>query len=281
MITISNSVITAEISEMGAELKSLRKDGFEYIWKGDPQVWEDSAPVLFPIVGSLKDDKYKFEGREYKLTHHGFASKKEFSVKKKSDTAVTLLLCDDSETFKCYPFKFELRVTFTLKDTTLEICYKVKNRGKNTMYFSLGSHEAYATPEGVEDYDIIFDEKENLETILLNGGLLQDNKMLIAKNTNVMPLYDKYFILDTLLFEGLKSKQCILRNRKTERTVKIDFPDSDYIAFWHYPSSSYLCIEPWSGLPDNQNSDYDITKKDGIITLKEAEEYRNIHKITV
>ncbi len=281
MITIKNENLIAQISELGAELKSLKKENYEYIWHGDSQVWSGTAPVLFPMLCALKDDKYILDGKEYTLEKHGFAKNKMFEVECCTENSVTFLLKDDSETIKSYPFEFEFRVIYTLADYSLKVEYSVKNPNENTMYFSVGAHEAYATPEGVEDYDIIFPQAENFETVLLNGGLLQNNTMLVAKNTNILPLYDKYFILDTLIFKHLKSKSCILKNRKTERTVKVDFPDCDYLAFWHKMSAGYICIEPWSGLPDKENSNYDITKKEGIIALEAKKEYKNTHIITI
>lgn len=281
MIILYNGSITVKISELGAELKSLKKEGYENMWQGDPQVWSGTSPVLFPMLCALKDNKYILNGEEYNLPKHGFARNKMFEVEKATDCSATFLLKDDAETIKMYPFRFEFRVIYTLIDDSLRVEYNVKNLNDTTMYFSVGAHEAYTTPEGIEDYDIIFPQKENFVSVLLNGGLLQNNTMLIAKNTNILPLYDKYFILDTLIFRDLKSKSCILRNRKTEREIKVEFPDCDYLAFWHKPSAPYLCIEPWSGVPDSENSNYDITKKEGIISLKAHKEYSNIHTITI
>lgn len=281
MITIKNKKLTAEISEFGAELKSLKSGNFENMWQGDPQVWAGTAPVLFPMLCALRDGKSIINGKEYALPRHGFARKKVFEVESKAESSVTLLLKHDNQTLEVYPFEFEFRVSFTLNESSLKVEYKVKNLNDTTMYFSVGAHEAYVTPEGIEDYDIIFPEKEIFDSVLLNGGLLQDNTMLIAKNTNTLPLYEKYFILDTLIFRDLKSRSCVLKNRKTERSVRIEFPDCDYLGIWHQPSAGYICIEPWSGLPDHQNSNYDITQKEGIISLDAKGEYKNTHTITI
>lgn len=281
MIGLTNGIITVQISKLGAELKSLKKDNQEYMWHGDPLVWAGTSPVLFPMLCALKDGKYILNGKEYNLEKHGFARNKIFEVENATDYSATFLLKEDSETFKSFPFKFEFRVIYTLLDDSLQVEYNVKNLSENTMYFSVGAHEAYATAEGIEDYDIIFPEKEIFETLLLNGGLLQNHTMLIAKNTNVLPLYDKYFILDTLIFKNLKSKSCVLKNRKTERAINVDFPDCDYLAIWHKMSAGYICIEPWSGLPDSESSNHDITSKEGIISLGAGKEYSNVHTITI
>ncbi len=281
MITLKNDILTVKISEFGAELKSILKDGYEYIWQGDPQIWDGSAPILFPLCGASRDNKYVLNGQEFNILQHGFAKEKMFEVESATDKKAVFLLKDDEETRKVFPFKFEFRAIFTLKNNTLKTEYKVKNLTDDTMYFSVGSHEAFVVPEGIEDYDIIFPKKEVLETLLCNGPLLQKHKMMIAKNTNVLPMYDKYFLLDTLIFGDLNSKSAILKNRKTERAVKVDFPDADYFLIWHKPFAPYVCLEPWSGMADREDSDYDITKRDAIISLNANKEYTNTHTVTI
>lgn len=281
MVYLSKGNLSAAISEAGAELKSLKKGGEEYIWCGDPDVWSGTAPVLFPIVCSMKNNKYILDGKEYSMNPHGFAKDETFAVESLTDSSVTFLLTDSQKTLAIYPFKFELRVIFTLNEQSLVVEYKVKNQNDREMYFSVGSHEAYATPGGVEDYDIIFEQKENLDTVLLNGRYLSENTMTVGKNTEYLPIYEKYFALDTLIFKNLKSHSVALKNRKTERSIRVDFPDCDYIGFWHEPESAFLCIEPWAGLPDNYNTDGDIKTKEGIVKLEARGEYSNIHTITV
>lgn len=281
MIHLTNGILSAEISEIGAEIKSLKKDGCEYMWSGDPQVWGNTAPVLFPIIGFMKDNRYTLDGTTYEMTKHGLVRGKEFAVENVTDTSVTLLHTHNEQTMQMYPFAFEFRVIFTLVDHSLKVEYRVNNLNDREMYFSTGSHEAYATPEGVENYDIIFPHKEDLETYLLAGGLLQKKTMTVGKNTEYLPIYETYFALDTLIFKHLRSKALILKNRKTERTIQVEFPDCDYLGIWHKPGAPYLCIEPWAGLPDNEDTDQDITGKEGIIALPPHKEYSNIHTITV
>ncbi len=281
MIYLSNDKISVEISELGAEIKSLKKDGYEYIWSGDARVWGNTAPILFPIIGFLKDNKYTIGGEEYKMAKHGILRGKNFTVENASKTSVTMLYTDNEETRKVYPFSFEFRAVFTVNENSLSVEYSVNNKNDGEMYFSVGAHEAYATPEGVEDYDIIFEKKENLESYLMDGGLLTPKTLNVGMDTEYLPIYEKYFMLDTLIFKGLSSKSVTLRNRKSARCVKVDFPNCDYLAIWHKPSAGYLCIEPWSGLPDNENTSGNITEKEGIIRLAPHCNYSNIHTITV
>ena len=281
MVTIQNEYITAKFLETGAELKSLRYNGTEYIWEGRNEVWGGSCPLTFPICGGLKEDKFVFEGKEYQLEKHGYIRFKVFQVQNKTETSVTFFHRSDAETRVHFPFDYELYVTYTVEGKSLRVEYRVVNKSEKTMYFSIGSHEGYYTPEGIEDYDVIFPEKETLDAYVLYGNLLSDQRLPIIKDSNVLPLYDKYFTVDALVFRNLKSRAATLRNRKTGRAVRVEFPDSPYFLLWHKSASPYICMEPWNGIQDRVGSGYDITEKEGINALPKGETFHRTHVITV
>lgn len=281
MITLKNEKLTVEISESGAEIKSIKCGETEYIWNAQKDIWAGSAPIIFPICGGLMDDKYVFEGKEYSLKKHGYLMNTLFQVESADATRAVFLHKSNDETKKSYPFDYEFRAIFTLSGSSLEVCYQVNNMGKSDMYFSVGSHEAYYTPEGIEDYDVFFPEKETLESLTTAGNYIADSKLLIMKDSNVLPLYEKYFTVDALVFKGMKSRKATLRNRKTGKQISVEFPNADYFLIWHKPSAGYICLEPWEGLPDSIHSDYDITKKEGIRKLPSGKVYKTSHKITV
>ncbi len=281
MITLKNEYITATFNEVGAELKSLKYNDTEYIWEGKKEVWANSCPIMFPICGGLKDDRYILNGKEYTLKKHGFVRNALFEVESLSDRCVVFLNRSNDETKAQFPFDFELRVIYTLTEKTLKIDYSVKNLSLDTMYFNIGSHEGYYTPEGIEDYDVLFPQNESLDTYVLFGNLLSNNRMPIIKDQNYLPLYEKYFTIDALVFKDLKSKSATLRNRKTGRALRVDFPDDKYFLLWHKPNSPYICLEPWSGIGDIVGSSYDITEKEGILSLEGNKEYNHTHSISI
>ncbi len=281
MITLNNGIMAAEISEKGAELRVLLKNGKNYMWQGIPEIWSGVAPILFPICGGLKNDKFIYENKEYTLNKHGYARFTVFETEKSGENSVTFLHKSNAETLKCYPFEYELRVTYNLTESGIKVTYTVDNKTDGNMYFSIGSHEAYATPSGVEDYDIIFPENETLNAVMLDGNLLQKNTLPIIKNSRVLPLYDKYFLIDALVFKELKSREATLRNRKTGSFVNVKFDGKSYFLLWHKHGAPYICLEPWAGIQDPQDTDYDITKKEGIIKLAKDGKYEISHEITV
>ncbi len=281
MITIKNEYLTASINELGAELRSLICEDNEYIWEGKPEVWPGACPLMFPICGGLKDDKYILDGKEYTLEKHGYIRFKTFYVESKTDSSVVFLHKSDDETKQKFPFDYELRVFYTLIDKTLKIDYSVINKTNKTMYFNIGSHEGYATPEGIEDYDVLFPQNETLNAYVLYGNLLSNQQLPIIKDQNYLPLYDKYFTVDALVFKDLKSKSATLRNRKTGKAIRVDFPDAKYFLLWHKPNSPYMCVEPWNGVQDIVGSSYDIQTKEGITVLPGNEEFKYTHSITI
>lgn len=281
MITIKNEFLTAKINEMGAELKGLEFNGTKYIWEGNPDVWAGSAPLMFPVCGGLKDDKYILNGKEYTLGKHGYARKKLFEVESVTDHSAVFLHKSNDETKKAFPFDYELRVIYTLDNKTLKVDYSVKNLSDDTMYFNIGSHEGYYTPEGIEDYDVIFPQNETLNSYVLYGNILSNQKLPIIKDQNILPLYDKYFTIDAVVFKDLKSKSAMLRNRKTGKALRIDFPDDNYFVLWHVPNAPYICLEPWNGIHDIVGSSYDITEKEGITSLNANTEFKHTHSITI
>lgn len=281
MIQLKNEYLTAKFNEIGAELKSLMMDGREYIWPGNPEIWKSSCPLMFPVCGGLKEDRYTYQGKSYPMTRHGFARTSLFAVEAMTDTQVVFLLKSGQETIAVYPFDFELRVRYTLEERSVRVEYRVKNLGAETMYFSIGSHEGYFTPEGIEDYDVLFPEKETLNSYVLCGTILSDNQIPILREQNYLPLYEKYFMIDTLVFKDLKSRSATLRNRKTGRAIRVEFPDAQYFMIWHKPGAPYLCLEPWNGVADRLGSSFAIEEKEGINLLAAGEEYRNTHRITI
>lgn len=281
IITISNGCLTASINTYGAELVSLKKDGFENIWEGNPDVWAGHAPILFPICGKLRDGKYTYCGKEYFMSGHGFAKRSLFILEEKSENSATFLLKSNEETRKCYPFDFEFRAKFTLIDNSLTIEYITTNTGSCEMYFSVGSHEAYACPEGIEEYSLVFDAEEDLHNSLLTGPLLNHQHDTFGKACELPLKYEYFPERDTLIFEKLKTRKVSLVHRPTGRKTVVDFTGSDKLLIWTMDGAKFLCIEPWCGLPDFVDTDYDITKKAGIMSLAPNETIAKSHTITL
>ncbi len=278
MIKLSNGIISAEITAMGAELQSLKKGSTEYLWDGKPEYWSGRAPILFPICGGVTNDEYEYDGKRYTLPKHGFARKKKFTVESAgSDNAVLLLLVDE-ETRAGYPFDFELRARFALIGETLVTDYIVTNCSDKPMPFSVGAHEAYACPEGITGYELVFEKPEQLRAHAVHGNLLGHETTPVLDG-DTLALDPKYFEIDALVFSEVRSRAVTLRNKATGRGVAVRFEGFPYLLIWQKCGAPYICIEPWCGLPDFVDATGRITDKPGIIVAAPGETVVRTHTV--
>lgn len=281
MITVSNEFLTATFSEIGAELKSLKCGSREYIWNGDPAFWTGSAPVLFPICSGLKDDEFIYEGKTYAMPKHGFARRSEFEIESVGDSCVTFLLSSDNCPKDNYPFKYEFRITYTLVGKKVNVEYKISNLTDGDMYFSVGAHEAYFCPEGIENYEIVFEKPENLDAYQLDGPLLTDSTKSYGQNTNTLQLHKSLFENDCLIFKNLNSNCVCLHNKTTNQNIKVVFEGFGYMLLWTVPGANYICIEPWCGITDNVNTNKQLCEKEGIEKIGKGGEFYRLHSFEI
>jgi galactose mutarotase-like enzyme len=286
---IENKLLTVAINDIGAELISIvsKNDNTEYLWQKDEKVWGRQAPILFPIVGRLKDNEYKYEDKTYSLTQHGFARDMVFELKNEDKDGVEYTLTYDDSTLEKYPFKFELVVRYYLKDNDIVVEYDVKNLDNKKMYFSIGAHPGFNVPlcegEKLEDYYIEFDQLENANKYSLN-----DDSNLIKQpeeffnNDNIINLKTGLFNNNAFVFKDLKSEKMTLKSKKCDKTVSISYKGFPYIVIWGTPNNSpFICMEPFNGLPDIEDTDNDFKTKKGIIELEKESKFSCKHIITI
>ncbi|GAA3768846.1 aldose 1-epimerase family protein [Flavobacterium ginsengiterrae] len=279
--TISNSILKASIKHAGAELFSLKDNNDkEYIWEGNPDFWGKHSPVLFPIVGTLKNNTYTIDKKEYQLSRHGFARDMEFKLIEKTQNSAVFSLESNEETLKKYPFKFELQLIYTLENTSLKIEYIVINKGDTKMPFSIGAHPAIALPENFESYSFKFEKEENLKFNLLENDLISNKTEILKTTDNVVPLTYKLFENDALVFKTLESKSLtILENKKPY--VQVDFEDFPSLGIWTKDQAPFVCIEPWFGYSDTADNTGDLFQKEGIIVLEIDQNFHSQFSIKI
>ncbi|PUZ23062.1 aldose epimerase [Chitinophaga parva] len=275
MLQISNDRLQVSIATKGAELQQvLRKDlQQEYLWRADPQFWAKKSPVLFPIVGGLKDNHYTYQGQSYSLGRHGFARDMDFSVAAQSATSITLELRDTADSRARYPFAFSFSITYTLVDTVLAVKYQVHNPGGETMYFSVGGHPAFKVPlaEGTAytDYRLEFNRVENAGRWPLSAdGLIKEAPLPLLDHTKVLPLKKELFLEDALVLKHLESDVVTLCSDATPRGLRFHFGGFPYLGIWAAPNADFVCIEPWCGIADSVLASGELTEKEGINALE-------------
>lgn len=264
--SVENSTYTLAVKEMGAELNSLKskKSGFEYIWNGNTDIWYGQSPILFPVIGRLLDDKYRLNGVEYTMPKHGIVRKKPFKLINQTADSLTFVQTDDEESFKMYPYRFELTVEFKLTDNGLSVTHTVHNKSENVMYYSFGAHPAFNCEIGDR---LEFSENENLLTERIDGeSILIDEKFPVDIENNKLYITKNLFDNDALILSGYKSNSVSLKSDNHNRVVKFNF-DSPILGIWAKPGAPYVCIEPWWGINDSYDKKADISEKRAIMTL--------------
>lgn len=279
MIILNNGILEVQIDKIGAEIRKVTKDGKDRMWSGNPEHWAGVAPLLFPICSGLPDDKYTYNGKTYEMPKHGFIRKLPFEVEATADDTATFMFAANEDTYKMFPWVFELRIKYTLIRDKIKVEYFVLNKSDDTMYYSIGSHEGYDCPEGIEEYDVVFEKEEILENCLLDGAVLSGETQPILNGGNVLSLNEKYFELDALIFKNIKSRKASLVNRKTGLTTTVSFPECEYLLLWHPVGAPFMCIEPWQGICSTKGDSGDITEKEGIIALESKLEKVHTHVI--
>lgn len=259
LFQIGNEQITIQADSMGAELKSLKKTttGAEYMWEGNPEFWKRTSPVLFPIVGGLRDGKYLHNGRVYSMGQHGFARDMEFTLKSQTNKEIWFTLKSNEETLEKFPYEFVLELGYELSDSTVIVKWKVNNPSEHEMYFSIGGHPAFRCPlaEGAKqsDYRLMFDANEVKAGILRNG--LMSNETADYKLENgYMWITEHLFDNDALVIENNQAHKVSLVKPDGSVYLTVSF-DAPLFGIWSPPGKKapFVCIEPWYGRCDAQD----------------------------
>ncbi|RTL11977.1 MAG: aldose 1-epimerase family protein [Neisseriaceae bacterium] len=270
---IQNQSLRVTIALLGAEVRSVRNavNNHEYMWSGDPAVWAGVSPVLFPVVGKTSANQVKFAGESYTLGNHGFARHSIFSIVQQKEDEVTLLLNTQAGDAKRYPFNLDFFVNYKLIDKTLQTTYMVHNLNKQTAYFSVGAHPAFACPfddkHQITDYEIRFEQPENLRRHEITSEAFYTGKTT-EHNLAAFNLDEHTFDDDALVFSGYNGDSVSLVERDSGRAIQVSLDGFPWLGIWSKPGANYVCLEPWCGRSDDLGFSGDVNSKAAIETIQ-------------
>lgn len=280
MFRIENEQLRVEVAAAGAELSSIhsKKNGLEYLWNGDPAFWDKRSPVLFPVVGRLKNDTFYFGNKAYTLQRHGFAREMTFDPSQLREDSVAFVLESSEETLKHYPFAFRLTIRYSLERDSLHTDYLVENTGKETMYFSIGGHPAFRVPLDdnltYTDYQLEFSSEESLDRWLVSPeGLIETKTAPLLDRGATIPLHKELFYEDALVLKRPTSDAVTLKSPKSGHGVRFSFGGFPYLGIWAAKDAEFVCIEPWCGIADSVDSKQELVHKEGICGLEPGERF--------
>lgn len=283
MYVIKNNKLKIEINSLGAELHSIQSaDGCEYLWQGDPAIWDGQAPNLFPYIARLTNETYTFEGKEYHMKIHGFIKTSELAVDQSSDESITFRYDSNEEIRAQYPFEFSYLITYQLEGNVLTVINHVENHDHKRMFFGIGGHPGFRVPleENLkfEDYVLEFSAPAHptrigfTEDCHLNG----QDVLYSLEDDRRIPLHHDLFDQDAIVLKNMD--RCVtIRSDKGERSVKVTLPDYTHLGFWHMPhmEAPYVCVEPWSSLPSRSGVVEDFGQQSDLISLDAGKTYEN------
>lgn len=292
MIVLTNGQVSIAVSADGAELCSLRKGEKEFLWQADPTYWKRHSPVLFPIVGSVWENRYRIAHEEFVLSQHGFARDMEFRLLSQTEQEVWYELTEDAQTRSKYPFAFCLQIGYRLTGSSVEVFWKVTNpadrNGGCTMPFQIGAHPAFYFP----DYEtepsrrgfFSFGEARNLNYILISAKGCVDagtHYPLPLDEEGMMPLDVHSFDRDAFILEDGQVKEVTLHDANRHPVLRLRFPSAPLVGLWSPPGKNapFVCIEPWYGRCDRAGFEGDYTEKDWIQLLKPGETFEGGYTI--
>lgn len=283
-------MLKIQTKKSGAELTSVQYNGKEMLFQGAKVLdsngniyWKRQAPILFPIVGQLKNSQTQIEGEIYEMSQHGFARDMDFEEISKTENEHHYMLKCNEETLKKYPYKFELHVIYEIIGDTLTVTYKVKNIDDKTIYFGLGGHPAFNCDYSNGEYEIVFSENEDKIVFLkFKNGLIDTEKAQNILQDNKIYLKEDTFDNDAVIMKNLKSNKVILQNHETnQKILELDFTGFPYLALWSKKGAPFVCIEPWQNTADRIDSTQIYKDKEGIIELPKDKEYKCEFKIKI
>ena len=277
LYTIKNNYLEVQISDNGAEIKSIKYLGNDYLHNSDPKYWGRSAPLLWPNIGTIKNGTATIDGVSYPMIKHGFLSDRLCTIETHSTDKIIFKVSSNENTLKLYPYNFQILITYELLEQTIHSNLEFRNNSKTQMPFNLGLHPAFKVPlnenESFEDYKIIFDVPGTYEmpTVNLSDGTIDyDNRCRTFTNLKELPLNYSDYDFDALVFENIKSHQVTLTNKDETHGVVFNFEDFPMLGIWtpNHIKSPFICLEPWIGCADAPTTNGDFKTKRDLIYVE-------------
>lgn len=290
MQTLSNGNLTIKVKEHGAELASIVKNGTEYLWQADPKFWARHSPVLFPIVGSVWNGKYRVGETEYTLGQHGFARDMDFELIQQTESEVRYRLISNEVTLSKYPWPFHLEIAYRLHGDNVDVIWKVTNIGSEDSYFQIGAHPAFFYPDYAEDAlergYLSFDKSDGLQCIRIKerGCVDVETKYALSvPQDGLLPLTrDTFDIIDTIMLQDGQVSKVTLHRTDTTPWLSLTF-DAPVVGIWSPPTKNapFICIEPWYGRCDRAGYVGDYRDRDWVNRLTAGQTFSTAYTITL
>ncbi len=268
--SLKNNVFFVNASKSGAELISIHNltNKTDILWNPDLKFWNRISPVLFPIVGKLKDNSFLENEMHFEMLQHGFARNMEFEIIQHTENSLSMQLTSNEETRKQFPFDFLLNISYILTENCLDIHYSVTNLSSVEMPFSIGAHPGFAIDKPLNQYKLVFDQSFTADRYMIDNGLYTGESTPTMQNTHELLLSDELIQHDAIVFKNVPFYRVTLCELDNTPVVTVSSSDFPHWGFWTKPGAPFFCIEPWAGLADSTNATGNLRDKEGIHILE-------------
>jgi galactose mutarotase-like enzyme len=273
--TLRSGAIAATIKADGAELCSLKNaDGLELLWQAGP-AWPRHSPVLFPIVGRVKNDEYRHRGKTYPMKQHGFARDFRFDWVEQGAASCRLALVDSDATRTIYPFAFRLEVSYAVDNADLKIGFDIINAGDEILPASVGAHPGFNWPlsSGLakEAYSLTFSDEEPAPIRRLEAGLLRARPEPSPIHGSTLALAEHLFVDDAIIMDRVASTS-VRYAADRGPSIEVSWEEFRELGVWSKPSGApFVCIEPWHGYVSPAEFDGEFADKPGLMLIAPGE----------
>lgn len=284
---LSNGKITIKVNDLGAQLTALIKNdtNYNYLWDGKPEFWTGQSPILFPIVGKVKNNEYQYNGSTYPMKQHGFARNSKFELLSISENEIWHRLTSNDVIREVYPFDFTLDIGYKLEDTKVIVMWKVQNMGKDILHFSIGGHPAFFCPlydnEKQSDYSIDFHTNSPITYLLVDeNGYVDKTEHVLDTTNGVFHITDNLFDNDALIIENSQAQRISFLGPDNKAYVTVSF-DAPLFGLWSpaKKNAPFICIEPWYGRSDSTTFNGTLEEREWSNSLKHNEVFERSYLI--
>ncbi|MBQ2824004.1 MAG: aldose 1-epimerase family protein [Oscillospiraceae bacterium] len=284
-VKISSDKLNVMIDSFGAELHSVKdNNGREYLWQADENVWKRHAPVLFPFICNTASKKYTVNGAEYALANHGFARDSEFKLVCENENSAVFGLDYSEDSLKIYPYKFALKIAYTLNGSKLDVKYTVENKDDKDIFFFIGGHPAFMCCGEFSDYTVVYEKNENITQTWEDGS-----EAVILNGENKVSVSHELFAHDVFMKNKPESSWVALENEKENYSVKLHYDNSGCIAVWSSwfndaektENAKFVCLEPWSSTPVYCDNTDELTEMPNAVKLSCGKSYDFAYSVEI
>ena len=285
--TIQNSFLTVRISDLGAELQSIRDtQGVEWLWQGDSAYWGGRAPNLFPFCGRFWNQLATADGVPCNPGMHGFFRRRVAKAQQISETEIVFTQTDGADTLELYPFRFEVKMRYVLQENSLLVRAEITNTGDRVMPYGYGGHPGFSTAfagGSTEDYYLEFPEESHAEALNFcpdNCYLTGGTKPFDLRDGKIFDLRDSFFATGSSFLCGMPDR-ITLKSRLSDRSLTLHYPDFPYLGFWKNVGGAYICIEPWRSLPATLGESTELYEKEDLVKALPGETKLHEYRIEI